>query len=78
VLAIGVVLLDLIYQRPWVELTRTVMIDATILLTIISGFHYAWVASKRIGRLADTDIHPNRLRDPLGDSDPGSGRDPLR
>jgi len=55
VAAIGIVLLDLFYQRPWVELTRTVMIDATILLTIISGFHYAWVASKRIGLLTDPD-----------------------
>jgi cardiolipin synthase len=69
VLAIGVVLLDLIYQRPWVELTRTVMIDSTILLTIISGFHYALVASKRIGRLTEAETHPNRLRDPLIDPD---------
>jgi cardiolipin synthase len=77
VLAIGVVLLDLIYQRPWVNLTREVMIDATILLTIISGFHYAWVASKRIGRLTDADTHPNRLSDPLSGPLREQDRDPL-
>jgi cardiolipin synthase (CMP-forming) len=66
-LAIGAVLLDLTYQRPWVDLTRAVMIDATILLTIISGFHYAWVASKRIGKLTDAETHPNRLGRPLGE-----------
>jgi cardiolipin synthase (CMP-forming) len=54
VLAIGVVLLDLIYQRPWVSTARTSMLDATIFLTVASGFHYAWVASKRIGQVADS------------------------
>jgi cardiolipin synthase (CMP-forming) len=52
VVAIGVVLLDLIYQRPWVSVARTAMLDATIFLTVASGFHYAWVASKRIGQIA--------------------------
>jgi cardiolipin synthase len=55
VLAIGVVLLDLIYPRPLVDLTRTVMLDATIGLTVISGFHYAWVASQRIGLITETE-----------------------
>ena len=49
VLAIGVVLLSLFYPQPWVITARIAMIDATILLTIASGFHYAWVASQRIG-----------------------------
>jgi cardiolipin synthase len=67
VMAVGVVLLDLIYQRPWVDLTRDVMIDATILLTIISGFHYAWVASKRIGKLSTAEAKSLRRRDNLRD-----------
>jgi hypothetical protein len=29
------------------------MIDATIFLTVASGFHYALVASKRIGLVTD-------------------------
>jgi cardiolipin synthase len=52
--AIGMVLLDLIYAHPWVTAARVVMLDATIFLTVTSGFHYAWVASKRIGRVADS------------------------
>ena len=31
------------------------MIDATIFLTVASGFHYAWVASKRIGNVTGPD-----------------------
>jgi cardiolipin synthase (CMP-forming) len=56
VIAIGAVLLSLIYQQPWVSTARVAMLDATVLLTIVSGFHYAWVASQRIGAVADADI----------------------
>ncbi len=54
VLAIGMVLLSLIYPESWVNLGRAVMLDVTILVTIASGFHYALVASKRIGEITDT------------------------
>jgi cardiolipin synthase len=54
VVAIGLVLLDLIYTRPWVSTARVAMLDATIFLTVASGFHYAWVASQRIGQLTDS------------------------
>jgi cardiolipin synthase len=54
VLAIGLVLLDLIYPHQWVGSAREAMLDATIFLTVASGFHYAWVASQRIGRLTDS------------------------
>jgi len=57
VMAIVLVLLDLIYTRPWVNTARVVMLDATIFLTVASGFHYAWVASQRIGQLADSEPH---------------------
>jgi cardiolipin synthase len=49
VLAVGMVLLSLIYRRPWVLVGRDGMLDLTMLLTVLSGFHYAWVASRRIG-----------------------------
>jgi cardiolipin synthase (CMP-forming) len=57
VLAIGVVLLSLIDQQPWVASARVAMLDATIFLTVVSGFHYAWVASQRIGEVAASDRH---------------------
>jgi len=54
-LAVGVVLLSLISQQPWVAAARVAMLDATVCLTVASGFHYAWVASKRIGIVTDSD-----------------------
>ncbi len=33
----------------WVVLFRMVALDATIMLTIASGLHYAWVAARRVG-----------------------------
>jgi cardiolipin synthase len=60
---IGVVLLNLIYQQPWVTSARVAMIDATIFLTVASGFHYAWVASQRIGLVAETETVPPRRPD---------------
>jgi cardiolipin synthase len=64
VLTIGVVLLNLIYQPPWVTNARIAMIDATIFLTVASGFHYAWVASKRIGVVNDPETGSIPLRQP--------------
>jgi cardiolipin synthase len=64
VTAIGVVLLNLIYQQPWVATTRVAMLDATILLTVASGFHYAWVASQRIGVITNTESSQVSMRDP--------------
>ena len=72
VVAIGVVLLDLIYQRPWVDTARTAMLDATIFLTVASGFHYAWVASKRIGLVTDAELTVD------AGSDTASARDSRR
>jgi cardiolipin synthase len=62
VVAIGVVLLSLIYQQPWVATAKIVMVDATIFLTVASGFHYAWVASQRIGLATEADS--NSSQDP--------------
>lgn len=51
VLAVGTVLFYQVNRDPWVGITREVMLDATMALTVLSGFHYALVASKRIGVL---------------------------
>jgi cardiolipin synthase len=66
VVALGVVLLDLIYQRPWVSTARAAMLDATIFLTVASGFHYAWVASTRLSLLpeSETEADPAIVRLP--------------
>jgi len=60
------VLLDLIYQRPWVSTARAAMLDATIFLTVASGFHYAWVASTRLSLLpeSETEADPAIVRLP--------------
>jgi cardiolipin synthase len=57
VVAIGMVLLSLIYQQPWVTDAKTAMLDAVIFLTVASGFHYAWVASQRIGLVTDAEMN---------------------
>ena len=49
VVAIGVVLLSLISPHLWVAYARVAALDVTMFLTVLSGFHYAWVASQRIG-----------------------------
>ncbi|MFC5861497.1 CDP-alcohol phosphatidyltransferase family protein [Acidicapsa dinghuensis] len=54
VAAVGAVLLSQFDQQSWVLYTRTVMLDATIWLTVLSGFHYGWVASRRIGLIVDS------------------------
>jgi cardiolipin synthase len=51
--AIGVVLLSLNLQQPWILTMREVMLDATVGLTVASGFHYALVASRRIGEVVN-------------------------
>jgi hypothetical protein len=45
-----------------VATAKIVMVDATIFLTVASGFHYAWVASQRIGLATEADS--NSSQDP--------------
>jgi cardiolipin synthase (CMP-forming) len=45
--AVAAVLLHQFASARWVGEVRVVTLDATIALTVISGFHYAWVASRR-------------------------------
>ena len=39
-------------EWQWVVVFRTVALDATIALTVISGLHYAWTVSRRGGATA--------------------------
>jgi cardiolipin synthase (CMP-forming) len=59
VAAVGMVLLSQFYPQSWVTDARTAMLDATMFLTVASGFHYALVASRRIGLITEAQTaHP--------------------
>ena len=45
--AVAAVLLHQLTTAYWVAATRSVALDATIGLTVVSGLHYAWVVSRR-------------------------------
>jgi len=45
--AVSAVLLHELTAAGWVVAFRTIALDATITLTVISGLHYAWSVSRR-------------------------------
>jgi cardiolipin synthase len=47
VCAVAAVLLHQLTEANWVADFRTLALDATMLLTVVSGLHYAWAASRR-------------------------------
>jgi cardiolipin synthase len=47
VTAVAVVLLHQLTAARWVVILRVVALDATVLLTVASGLHYAWIVSHR-------------------------------
>src|SRR5580698_11236632 len=47
VLAVAVVLLHQLTQAMWVVMLRTFSLRATMVLTVVSGLHYAWIAAHR-------------------------------
>jgi cardiolipin synthase (CMP-forming) len=47
--AVAAVLLHQLTSAYWVALFRVIALDATIVLTVASGLHYAWVVSRRAG-----------------------------
>jgi len=49
ILAVAAVLLHQLTRAHWVTVFRTLALDATIALTLISGLHYAWIVSRRSG-----------------------------
>lgn len=49
VTAIALVLLHQIYSAPWVVMLRALALDTTVVLTVASGLHYAWIVTRRTG-----------------------------
>lgn len=47
--AVAAVLLNQLFLARWVQDVRMLALDATIVLTVVSGLHYAWTASRRLG-----------------------------
>src|ERR1700677_1378687 len=45
--AVAAVLLHQLTPAVWVAVTRSVALGATIVLTVASGLHYAWLVSRR-------------------------------
>ena len=57
--AVAAVLLCQLTAASWVVALRTVLLDATMALTVISGLHYAWNASRRVGSQPANDRAPS-------------------
>lgn len=49
VAAVAAVLLHQLTQVQWVAEVRMIALGATMVLTVVSGLHYAWIASRRVG-----------------------------
>ena len=49
ILAVAVVLLQQTDRAAWVLWLRPVALDVTMVLTVVSGLHYAWAVSRRSG-----------------------------
>jgi cardiolipin synthase (CMP-forming) len=47
--AVAAVLLRQIDSSAWVSQLRTLALEATVVLTIASGLHYAWLVTRRTG-----------------------------
>jgi cardiolipin synthase (CMP-forming) len=52
VAAVAAVLLQQLTAANWVVMVRLTALDATMLLTVVSGLHYAWMVSRRMGTAA--------------------------
>ncbi|MGB6690957.1 MAG: CDP-alcohol phosphatidyltransferase family protein [Terracidiphilus sp.] len=49
VAAIAAVLLHQLVAARWVADFRLIALDATMVLTVVSGLHYAWTTARRLG-----------------------------
>src|SRR6202167_1747648 len=47
--AVAAVLLHQLTAAQWVAEVRMIALGATMVLTVVSGLHYAWVVSRRVG-----------------------------
>jgi cardiolipin synthase len=51
--AVAAVLLHQLTAAEWVAEVRMIALGATMVLTVVSGLHYAWVVSRRVGAPAN-------------------------
>jgi cardiolipin synthase len=51
VTAVAAVLLHQLTAAPWVVEFRRLALGTTMVLTVVSGLHYAWTAARRVGAL---------------------------
>jgi cardiolipin synthase len=49
VAAVALVLLNQLTAAVWVAEARMMALGATMVLTVVSGLHYAWMVSRRVG-----------------------------
>jgi cardiolipin synthase len=49
VAAVAAVLLHQLTAVQWVAEVRMIALGATMVLTVVSGLHYAWIVSRRVG-----------------------------
>ena len=56
ILAVCSVVLAQTHPTAWVLWTRTISLEATLWLTVLSGFHYLWRSGQRLGAAAE--VHP--------------------
>jgi len=54
IVAVAAVILSQFFAPVWVVLLRDWALGATVLLTLVSGFHYAWRAMRQIGSAGAT------------------------
>jgi cardiolipin synthase (CMP-forming) len=47
IIAVSAVLLQQLTSAYWVVVVRKIALDATVVLTVASGLHYAWIVSRR-------------------------------
>jgi len=47
--SVAAVLLRQLTPAPWVAVICTLALGATMVLTVLSGLHYAWIAARRVG-----------------------------
>jgi cardiolipin synthase len=52
--AVLAVLLHQLTAVSWVDVLRRLTLDATMVLTVVSGLHYAWTASRRTNTAASS------------------------
>jgi cardiolipin synthase len=50
--AVAAVLLHQLTPAYWIAGVRTLALDATMVLTVVSGLHYAWIVSRRTNNQA--------------------------